>query len=219
MFEMKVHVIPVTPFAQNCSLLWCPETMKGALVDPGGEVDRILTEVEKQGVELERILVTHPHIDHAGGAAELAERLNVPIEGPHKDDKFLVDSLPDQGARFGLEPARAFTPTRWLEDGDQVSLGKVTLEVRHCPGHTPGHIIFFDAESKIALVGDVLFRGSIGRTDLPGGSYDTLVKSITERLWPLGKDTAFVSGHGDVSTIGTERQSNPFVCDLALGTD
>ena len=216
---MKVHVIPVTPFAQNCSLLWCPETMKGALVDPGGEVDRILTEVEKQGVELERILVTHPHIDHAGGAAELAERLNVPIEGPHKDDKFLVDSLPDQGARFGLEPARAFTPTRWLEDGDQVSLGKVTLEVRHCPGHTPGHIIFFDAESKIALVGDVLFRGSIGRTDLPGGSYDTLVKSITERLWPLGKDTAFVSGHGDVSTIGTERQSNPFVCDLALGTD
>jgi len=216
---MKVHVIPVTPFAQNCSLLWCPETMKGALVDPGGEVDRILTEVEKQGVELERILVTHPHIDHAGGAAELAERLNVPIEGPHKDDKFLVDSLPDQGARFGLEPARSFTPTRWLEDGDQVSLGKVTLEVRHCPGHTPGHIIFFDAESKIALVGDVLFRGSIGRTDLPGGSYDTLVKSITERLWPLGKDTAFVSGHGDVSTIGTERQSNPFVCDLALGTD
>lgn len=216
---MKVHVIPVTPFAQNCSLVWCTETMKGALVDPGGEPDRLLAEVEKQGVTLERILVTHPHIDHAGAVADLAERLNLPIEGPHKADKFLADSLPEQGARFGLTPARAFTPTRWLEGGDQVSFGNVTLDVRHCPGHTPGHVIFFDPEMKIALVGDVLFRGSVGRTDLPGGSYDTLVESITTQLWPLGKDVAFVSGHGDVSTIGTERQSNPFVCDLALGID
>jgi len=216
---MKVHVIPVTPFAQNCSLVWCTETMKGALVDPGGEIDRILEEVEKQGVELELILVTHPHIDHAGAVAELAERLNLPIEGPHKDDKFLADSLADQSSRFGLEPSRPFTPTRWLEGGDTVSFGNVTLEVRHCPGHTPGHVVFFNPEQKIALVGDVLFRGSIGRTDLPGGNYDTLVESITGQLWPLGKDVAFVSGHGDVSTIGTERQSNPFVCDLALGRD
>lgn len=216
---MKVHVIPITPFAQNCSLVWCTETMKGALVDPGGEPDRLLAEVEKQGVTLERILVTHPHIDHAGAVADIAERLDLPIEGPHKDDKFLADSLPEQGARFGLTPARAFTPTRWLEGGDQVSFGNVTLGVRHCPGHTPGHVIFFDPEMKIALVGDVLFKGSVGRTDLPGGSYDALVESITSQLWPLGKDVAFVSGHGDVSTIGTERQSNPFVCDLALGMD
>jgi len=216
---MKVHVIPVTPFSQNCSLVWCTETMKGALVDPGGEADRILAEVEKQGVELERILVTHSHIDHAGAVAELAERLNLPIEGPHKDDKFLVDSLEEQGTRFGLEPSRPFVPTRWLEGGDTVSFGNVTMEVRHCPGHTPGHVIFFEPDQKIAMVGDVLFRGSIGRTDLPGGSYETLVSSITEQLWPLGKETAFISGHGDISTIGNERQSNPFVCDLALGRE
>lgn len=193
--------------------------MKGALVDPGGEADRILAEVEKQGVELERILVTHSHIDHAGAVAELAERLNLPIEGPHKDDKFLVDSLEEQGTRFGLEPSRPFVPTRWLEGGDTVSFGNVTMEVRHCPGHTPGHVIFFEPDQKIAMVGDVLFRGSIGRTDLPGGSYETLVSSITEQLWPLGKETAFISGHGDISTIGNERQSNPFVCDLALGRE
>lgn len=216
---MKVHVIPVTPFGQNCSLVWCTETMKGALVDPGGDIDRILEEVEKQGVELERILVTHPHIDHAGGVADVAEKFDLPIEGPHIADKFLADSIPEQGARFGLNPARAFTPTRWLETGDHVSFGNVTLEVRHCPGHTPGHVIFFEPKMKIALVGDVLFKGSVGRTDLPGGSYDTLVQSITEQLWPLGNEVAFISGHGEISTIGNERQSNPFVCDLALDQD
>jgi hydroxyacylglutathione hydrolase len=216
---MKVHVIPVTPFGQNCSLVWCTETMKGALVDPGGEVERLLEEVEKQGVELERILVTHPHIDHAGGVADVAEKFDLPIEGPHIDDKFLADSLPEQGAKYGLNPARAFTPTRWLETGDQVSFGNVTLEVRHCPGHTPGHVIFFDPKSKIALVGDVLFKGSVGRTDLPRGSYEALVQSITTQLWPLGNEVAFVSGHGEISTIGNERQSNPFVCDLALDQD
>ncbi len=213
---MKVHVIPVTRFSQNCSLVWCTETKKGALVDPGGEPDRILAEVEKQGVELERILVTHSHIDHAGAVAGLAERLGLPIEGPHRDDQFLIDSLTEQGERWGTEPSRPFVPTRWLTGGDTVSFGNVNMEVRHCPGHTPGHVIFFDPKQKIALVGDVLFRGSVGRTDLPRGSYETLVKSITEQLWPLGNDVAFVSGHGDISTIGNERQCNPFVCDLVL---
>lgn len=216
---MKVQVIPVTPFAQNCSLVWCAETMKGALVDPGGDIDRLLGEVENQGVELERILVTHPHIDHAGAVADVAERFGLPIEGPHEDDKFLADSLPEQGARFDLEPARAFTPTRWLDGGDQVSFGNVTLDVRHCPGHTPGHVIFFDPKTKIALVGDVLFKGSIGRTDLPRGDHDALINSITGQLWPLGRDVAFVPGHGGISNFGIERQSNPYVCDIALEID
>lgn len=210
---MKAGVIPVTPFAQNCSILWCPETMRGAVVDPGGDIDRILAAVEGEKVELEKILLTHGHLDHAGGTAELAERLELPIEGPHRDDLFLIEKLGEQGARFGFEGARPFTPDRWLEHGDQVGFGNVTLEVIHCPGHTPGHVVFFGASDKMAIVGDVLFRGSVGRTDLPRGNHEQLITSIRERLWPLGEDVTFLPGHGETSTFGWERKTNPYVAD------
>jgi len=213
---MKAAILPVTPFAQNCSILWCEDTNKGALVDPGGDVDRIMSAVEEQGIELEKILITHGHIDHAGGAAEISERLNIPIEGPHKDDTFLIEGLGEQGAKYGFAGARPFTPDRWLENEDNVSVGNIELTVRHCPGHTPGHIVFFVPSERIAFVGDVLFQGSVGRTDLARGSHEQLVTSICERLWPLGNDVAFVPGHGAMSTFGQERQSNPYVADLAL---
>jgi len=211
--SLKAIIIPVTPFVQNCTLLWCDRTMKGAVVDPGGDLERITGVAEENKVELEKILVTHGHIDHAGGVAELSQRLELPVEGPHIGDQFWIDGLETQGEQFGFAGARPFTPDRWLEDGDTAGFGEVTLEVRHCPGHTPGHIIFYSAESRLALVGDVLFHGSIGRTDFPGGDFDTLIRSIRERLWPLGDDVTFVSGHGPVSTFGEERRSNPFVRD------
>jgi len=213
---MKAAILPVTPFAQNCSLIWCTETNKGAVVDPGGDLDRILEAVEGQGFEIEKILVTHGHIDHAGAVADLAERLGVPIEGPQKEDKFWIDQLHEQGDRFGFAGARSFTPDRWLEDGDEVTVGNVTLAVRHCPGHTPGHVIFYNAETNVAIVGDVLFKGSIGRTDFPRGDHAALISSIRERLWPLGDDVVFVPGHGPLSTFGEERESNPFVGDNAV---
>ncbi|MDP7547143.1 MAG: MBL fold metallo-hydrolase, partial [Alphaproteobacteria bacterium] len=207
---MKAVVIPVTPFQQNCTLIWCEETMKGAVSDPGGDLDQVQEAIREQGVEVEKILVTHGHMDHAGGVAELAERLDVPIEGPHEDDLFLIDRLAESGAQYGLTYARPFTPTRWLRGGDTVGFGNETMTVRHCPGHTPGHVIFHDARAKVALVGDVLFQGSIGRSDLPGGDHDTLIRSIREQLWPLGDETTFVSGHGPISTFAHKRQSNPF---------
>ncbi len=210
---MKIAVVPVTPFQQNCTLLVCEETMKGAVVDPGGEVDRILAGAEEVGLTLEKIFITHGHMDHAGGTAELAERLGLPIEGPHPDDKPLIEAMPKQAERFGLGVTRSFTPDRWLDDGDQVMFGNITLDVLHCPGHTPGHIVFFDAKSHIAQVGDVLFRGSIGRSDLPGGDHDTLIRSIKTKLWPLGEEVVFVPGHGPLSTFGEERRTNPFVHD------
>jgi glyoxylase-like metal-dependent hydrolase (beta-lactamase superfamily II) len=210
---MKAVVIPVTPFQQNCTVIWCEDTMAGAVVDPGGDLDQVQKAIEDQGVTVERILVTHGHMDHAGGVAELAERLGVPIEGPHEDDQFLIEALAEQGAKYGLTEARPFTPMRWLHSGDTVGFGNETMTVRHCPGHTPGHIIFHDARAKVALVGDVLFQGSVGRTDLPRGDHDTLIRSIREQLWPLGDETTFVSGHGPLSTFGHERQSNPFVAD------
>ncbi len=213
---MKAAVIPVTPFAQNCTLLWCEATMKAAVVDPGGELERIMGAVAEAGVTLEKILVTHGHIDHAGGVAELAEREGLPIEGPQREDSFWIDQLGEQGAQFGLQAARSFTPDRWLEHGDQCSVGEITLDVLHCPGHTPGHVVFFDAKARLALVGDVLFQGSIGRTDFPRGDHDTLIRSIRERLWPLGDDVVFVPGHGPTSTFGDERRSNPFVGDAAI---
>jgi len=210
---MKIAVIPVTPFQQNCTLLVCEQTMQGAVVDPGGDIDKILDAVAQIGLTLEKIFLTHGHMDHAGATAELAERFNLPIEGPHIGDKFWIDGIPEQSKRFGLAPAKSFTPDRWLNDGDHVQFGAITLDVYHCPGHTPGHVIFFDPASKIAQVGDVLFQGSIGRSDLPGGDHDTLIRSIKQKLWPLGADVVFVPGHGPLSTFGEERRSNPFVRD------
>ena len=213
---LKATIIPVTPYQQNCSVLWCDETMKGAVVDPGGDLDTIMGEAENNGVTIEKIFITHGHLDHAGGTADLKDRLGVPIEGPHIDDKFWIDDIAEAGAKYGIEGARAFEPDRWLDEGDTVSFGQVELEVRHCPGHTPGHVIFFHEGSQVAMVGDVLFKGSIGRTDFPKGNHDDLLRSIRERLWPLGDDVTFISGHGPLSTFGEERATNPFVGDNAV---
>ena len=210
---MKVTIIPVTPFQQNSTILQCERTNRAAVVDPGGDLDRIMAQVNTLGVSLEKILVTHAHIDHAGGVAELAASTGLPVEGPQREDKFWIDLLEEQAAMFGFPVSAAFTPDRWLEDGDEVTVGEIRLEVRHCPGHTPGHIIFYEDATKIAIVGDVLFNGSIGRTDFPRGDFATLVHSIKNRLWPLGDDVQFVPGHGPVSTFGHERLTNPFVGD------
>ena len=212
---MKAVIIPVTAFQQNCSVLWCENTKKAAVVDPGGEIERIEAAIAEQDVEVEKIMLTHGHIDHAGGAADLSEKLGVPIEGPHREDSFLIEQLHEQGAQFGVEGGKPFTPTRWLAQGDTVTVGDLTFEVRFCPGHTPGHIIFFEPVSRIAFVGDVIFQGSIGRTDLPRGDHATLLNSIREQLWPLGHDVTFVPGHGPASTLGHERETNPFVRDGA----
>jgi hydroxyacylglutathione hydrolase len=214
---LKAFVVPVTPFRQNCSLLWCTETLKAAVVDPGGDLQLIEKALTQQNVTLEKVLLTHGHLDHAGGAAQLARSHGVPIEGPHEDDRFLLEGLAEQGTRYGFSGSEACEPTRWLKDGDMVRFGAVELGVRHCPGHTPGHVVFFHAGAKLALVGDVLFAGSVGRTDFPRGSHTQLVASITERLWPLGDDIRFVPGHGQMSTFGWERKTNPYVSDLALG--
>lgn len=187
--------------------------MRGAVIDPGGEIDRLLDMVNAEGVQLEKILLTHAHIDHAGATAELAAKLTLPIEGPHVDDQFWIDLLPKQGATYGFPPAQVFTPTRWLVDGDEVQVGELRLEVRHCPGHTPGHVVFFHRPSKLAFVGDVLFQGSVGRSDFPRGDHATLIRSIRERLWPLGDEVTFVPGHGPASTFGYERKTNPFCAD------
>ena len=213
---MKLAILPVTPYQQNCSLVVCTRTNRAALVDPGGEVDRLLAAVAKTGATLEKVLVTHGHVDHCGGAAEVAERANVPIEGPHREDAFWIDGLDRQGASFGVPGARSFTPDRWLVGGDVATVGEIVLEVLHCPGHTPGHVVFASREHGIAFVGDVLFAGSIGRTDFPRGDLDTLIRSITGELWPLGDDMQFVPGHGPMSTFGDERRTNPYVGDDAL---
>ncbi len=215
---MKAAIVPVTPFHQNCSVIWCERSMQGAVVDPGGDLDRVLATVDKQGVTVEKILITHGHLDHAGGTADLAARLGVPVEGPHRDDRFWIDGMEQQARMFGVAGARSFTPDRWLDAGDSVTVGEVSLEVRLCPGHTPGHVIFFDPIARLALVGDVLFQGSIGRTDFPRGDFDTLIRSIREQLWPLGDDVTFIPGHGPVSTFGAERRNNPFVSDRALAS-
>jgi glyoxylase-like metal-dependent hydrolase (beta-lactamase superfamily II) len=210
---LQYSTIPVTTFSQNCSLLWCDQTREAVVIDPGGDTNRILAEVKRQGVQLNQIWITHAHIDHAGAAAELARIYGLPITGPHRADQFWIDALPQQGTMFGLPHADAFTPTRWLVDGDTVSIGNSTLSVRHCPGHTPGHVVFYSSEAKRAFVGDVLFAGSIGRTDFPQGDHATLITSIKERLWPMGNETVFIPGHGPESTFGEERQSNPYVAD------
>jgi glyoxylase-like metal-dependent hydrolase (beta-lactamase superfamily II) len=210
---MRAVIIPVTPFQQNCSLVWCPETGQAAVIDPGGDLDKVLAAVDKEGVTLTKILLTHAHIDHAGATAELARRQQLPIIGPHRGDKFWIDGLVEQGRMFGLGHCESFEPDQWLVDGDRVTLGNGEFEVRHCPGHTPGHVIFFSAPDQLAFVGDVLFAGSIGRTDLPGGNYDTLIHSIRDNLFALGDDVRFVPGHGPMSTFGEERRTNPFVSD------
>ena len=207
----RYQTIPVTAFAQNCSIVWCDETRDAAVIDPGGDLDRLVDAAKQLGVQLKAIWLTHAHIDHAGGTAELAGRLNLPIIGPHPGDQFWIDGLPQQSRMFGFPPAGHFTPTRWLADGDSVTVGRCTLAVRHCPGHTPGHVVFHSAEAKRAFVGDVLFDGSIGRTDFPGGDHDTLIDSITVRLWPMGDDTVFIPGHGPESSFGEQRRRNPYV--------
>lgn len=209
---LRAAIVPVTPFEQNCSLLWCTRTMRGVLVDAGGDLDRLKLAISKAGITVEKLLVTHGHMDHCGMTGVLARDLGVPIEGPHQDDLFWIESLDDPGKRYGLE-GESFTPDRWLHDGDTVTFGEIELQVIHCPGHTPGHVVFFHEPSRLAVVGDVLFQGSIGRTDFPRGNHDDLISSITERLWPLGDDVTFIPGHGPTSTFGHERLTNPFVAD------
>ncbi|MBK9327073.1 MAG: MBL fold metallo-hydrolase [Hydrogenophilales bacterium] len=212
---MRFQIIPVTPYEQNCSLVWCETTGLAALVDPGGDADRLLAAVEKAGVKLDKLLLTHAHLDHVGGALELARGLDLPIHGPQEGDAFWLDALPDQARMFGFPPAEAFRPDRWLHDGDTVELGQLRFRVIHCPGHTPGHVVFFEPESRHAFVGDVLFQGSIGRTDFPRGDHRALIHAIRDKLFPLGDDVAFVPGHGPMSTFGRERRGNPFVGDKA----
>ena len=213
---LKAAIIPVTPLQQNCTLIWCTRTMRGAFTDPGGDLDQLKAAAASQGVTIEKLLITHGHIDHCGSARVLADELGVPIEGPHKDDSFWIDRLAEDGARYGV-PGTPFTPDRWLDDGDTVTVGALTFDVYHCPGHTPGHVVFHHVTSKLAIVGDVLFKGSIGRTDFPRGNHQDLLDAIQAKLWPLGNDTAFVPGHGPMSTFGHERQTNPFVADRVLG--
>jgi glyoxylase-like metal-dependent hydrolase (beta-lactamase superfamily II) len=208
---LQASIVPVTPFQQNCSILWCDRTRKAAVVDPGGDLDRIRAAVAQLGVTVEKILLTHGHIDHAGGTAELARELGVPVEGPQEEDRFWIEGMPQQSQRFGFPPVESFEPDRWLHDGDTVTVGEERFDVIHAPGHTPGHVVFVHRQARLAIVGDVLFAGSIGRTDFPRGDHQTLVDSIRHKLFPLGDDITFIPGHGPTSTFGEERASNPFV--------
>lgn len=217
--SLQYKSIPVTAFAQNCSLVWCDKTMKGVVIDPGGDVEVILQEISKQGIELEKILLTHGHLDHVGGTKALqakilkADAIDLPIVGPHQADLFWLEGIAQQSQMFGFEPTESFVPNTWLNDGDVVTFGEQRFQVLHTPGHTPGHVVFFNQESELAFVGDVLFQGAIGRTDFPQGDFATLIQSIKQKLWPLGESVRFISGHGPESTFGQERRSNPFVAD------
>ncbi len=210
---MKVTIVPVTPFQQNCSILFCETSSRLAIVDPGGDLDRIIAAAAKYNGEIEKIFVTHAHIDHAGGVAELADRLGIAIEGPHREDQFWIDMLEEQAATYNFPAVRKFVPDRWLAQGDTVQFGDVRMNVHHCPGHTPGHVVFHQLEAQLAIVGDVLFKGSIGRSDFPRGDHQTLIASIKQRLWPLGDEVKFIPGHGPTSSFGYERKTNPFVRD------
>jgi len=214
---MKIKIIPVTPFAQNCSLLICEATQKAALVDPGGDIEKILDAIKDEGVTVEKILLTHGHLDHCGVSKQIRDQLNIPIEGPHIDDQFWIDQLEEQSKQFRLPHSSSFTPDRYLADDETVEFGNIKLRVKHCPGHTPGHVIFFSAQNNVAIVGDVLFAGSIGRTDFPRGDHDALIKAITTKLWPLGDNVTFIPGHGPTSTFGAERETNPYVADSVTG--
>lgn len=214
---LRYQIIPVTPYQQNCTLLWCDQTLEAAVVDPGGDIDLILAAVARQGVNLKQILLTHGHLDHVGGTAELARRLQLPIIGPHREDMFWIAMLDQQAKMMGFAPVESFVPTRFLDQGDRVQIGKESLEVLFCPGHTPGHVVFYSPSAQLAQVGDVLFRGSIGRTDFPRGNFNQLVDSIRTKLFPLGDEVKFIPGHGPMSTFGEERRSNPFVADSRYG--
>jgi hydroxyacylglutathione hydrolase len=211
--RFNAAILPVTPYQQNCTLLWCNDSKKGAIIDPGGEVDQLIAMATEKGVTIEKIFLTHGHLDHASGAADLKRRTGAVLEGPHIGDKFLLDALAENRRMPGFGHAEACTPDRYLCDGDTVSFGNISLAVLHCPGHTPGHVVYVAREAQIAFSGDVLFRGSIGRTDLAGGDHPTLIHSILEKLWPLGPDMRFIPGHGPMSSFGEERRSNPFVGD------
>lgn len=208
---MKFTILPVTAFQQNCSLIWCSQTLQAALIDPGGDAPALKRAIEQTGVTLTHILLTHGHLDHVGAAAELASHYGVPVYGPQMADKFWLDGLSQQAQMFGLADCGALTPDHWLNGGDEIRIGQITLEVRHCPGHTPGHVVFVNQAEKMAFVGDVLFKGGIGRTDFPMGDHAQLLASIRSELWSLSDDTVFVPGHGPSSTIGHEKRTNPFV--------
>ncbi|WP_313109278.1 MBL fold metallo-hydrolase [Atlantibacter sp.] len=210
---MNYQIIPVTAFSQNCSLIWCEETRLATLVDPGGDALRIQQAVTEQGVTVQSILLTHGHLDHVGAAAELAAHYGVPVIGPEKEDEFWLQGLPAQSKMFGLEECQALTPDRWLTEGERVTVGKIELQVLHCPGHTPGHIVFFDERARLLISGDVIFKGGVGRSDFPRGDHATLIDSIKRNLLPLGDDVTFIPGHGPLSTLGHERLHNPFLQD------
>ena len=212
---LRAAIVPVTPLQQNSTLIWCTQTMRGAFTDPGGDLHRLKAAAQQHGVTIEKLLITHGHIDHCGQAGLLAKELGVPIEGPHEADRFWISRLDDDGRKYGID-GKPFEPDRWLVDGDTVTVGNLVLDVYHCPGHTPGHVVFHHAPSKLAIVGDVIFQGSIGRTDFPMGNHQDLIDAITGKLWPLGGDTVFVPGHGQPSNFAQERRTNPFVADSVL---
>ncbi len=215
---LKFKILPVTPFQQNCTLFWCDETMEGAIIDPGGDIEQIKKLVVDNKVTLVKVLLTHAHIDHAGATQDVVDFYNIPIEGPHKEDQFWIDLIPQQVQRFGFDHVRVFSPDRWLNQGDKVHFGHIELEVYFCPGHTPGHVVFFHRASQLAQVGDVLFRGSMGRTDFPRGDHASLINAIRHNLFPLGDDVRFIPGHGPMSTFGEERRTNPYVSDRACSS-
>ncbi|SOB89962.1 MBL fold metallo-hydrolase [Stappia indica] len=208
---IQIIVIPVTAFQQNCSVIFDRETKAGAVIDPGGDVDHILAALEEHGVKVEKIVLTHGHIDHVGGAADLAERLSVPVLGPHEADRPLLERVEQQAREFGVADVRSVEPDTWLSEGDDLTMAGRSFQILHCPGHAPGHLVFFDPELRFAISGDVLFAGSVGRTDLPGGNHETLITSIRDKMLPLGDDVTFLPGHGPASTIGHERRTNPYL--------
>ena len=214
---LRFEIIPVTHYQQNCSLLWCDETQEAALVDPGGDIEKLLATVAERDLKLAKIFLTHGHLDHVGATAALVARLQLPVIGPHKDDMFWLNMLPQQAQMMGFTPVGDFVPDQFLGDGDRITLGKCELQVHHCPGHTPGHVIFYHPETQMAWVGDVLFKGSIGRTDFPRGNHDDLIKAIRTKVLPLGDEVRFVPGHGPMSSFGHERRTNPFVADKNYG--
>ncbi len=214
---LQYKIIPVTPFEQNCTLFWCDETMEGAVIDPGGDVDKILAAITQAKFKVSKVLLTHAHLDHAGATDAISKHFSVEVEGPQKEDQFWIDLIPVQKQQMGFTEGESFKPDRWLEQGDTVEFGNIELEVYYCPGHTPGHIVFFHRDSKLAQVGDVIFKGSIGRCDFPRGNQAQLIHSIRENLFPLGNEVQFIPGHGPMSTFGAERQSNPYVADNVVG--